>query len=207
VEQDALAHQVAWDLPIDSPLNTNQRTTTLRIYTCPSDLKTGVYSVLSERGVVMTQAATNSYAACYGQGIPVQEAPNDGIFYCNSRTLVKDVTDGLSSTLAIGERAALFAQTPWAGAISRAGCWTTPGAPVYYTIVEPAPTLAMARIGRKTLNDPYSEPYDFFSPHGTVVQFAFADASVHGLSSAVSPAVLQALATMASEDNVDASQY
>jgi prepilin-type N-terminal cleavage/methylation domain-containing protein len=207
VEQEPLARQIHWDLPIDSPLNTSQRLTPLRIYTCPSDVKTGVYTVLSEVGVVLTQAATNSYAACYGQGIPILETPNDGIFYRNSQTKMKDVLDGLSNTLAVGERAAMFAQTPWAGAIPRAGCWTTPGAPVYYTIVEPAPTLPLARIGRRTLNDPNSEPYDFFSPHGLVVQFVFADGSVHALSSAVSPSVLQALATMAGGDNVDASQY
>ena len=163
VEQNALVHQINWDLPIDSPLNTDQRTTTLRVYTCPSDAKTGVYTVLSEVGVVLTQAATNSYAACYGQGIPILITQNDGIFYCNSKTMMRDVTDGLSNTLAIGERAAIFAQAPWAGAITRAGCWTTPGAPVYYTIVEPAPTLPLARIGRKYLNDPNSEPYDFLS--------------------------------------------
>jgi prepilin-type N-terminal cleavage/methylation domain-containing protein len=207
IEQDNLAHSINWDLPIDSPLNTDQRCTILKLYTCPSDWKTGVYTVLSEVGVVMPQAATNSYAACYGQGIPILETPNDGIFYRNSQTRMKEITDGLSNTLAIGERAAMFAQTPWTGAITRAGCWTTPGAPVYYTIVEPAPTLVMARIGRRTLNDPNSEPYDFFSPHGSVVEFVFADGSVHKLSSAVSPPVLQALATMAANDYADASQY
>jgi prepilin-type processing-associated H-X9-DG protein len=79
---------------------------------------------------------------------------------------------------------------------------TAPDAPVYTSILELAPTMVLARIGNKPLNDPYSEPYDFFSPHPGVVQFVFADGSVHPLRTTTDVAVLQALATRAGYEAV-----
>jgi hypothetical protein len=51
------------------------------------------------------------------------------------------------------------------------------------------------------LFDQMSEPYDFFSPHGNVVQFVFADGTVRALSSGIDFPSLQALATRASNDS------
>ena len=113
-----------------------------------------------------------------------------------------DVRDGLSKTLAIGERAAMFAKSPWAGVMTGGTVRTTPGAPVYTAIVELSPAMVMARMGNRSLNSPLSEPYDFFSSHGEVVFFAFADSSVQGLTSGVDPDVLHALATRSQRDVV-----
>ena len=49
--------------------------------------------------------------------------------------------------------------------------------------------------GHRMLNDPNSEPYEFFSPHTGAGVFAFADGSVHALSLNTDVTVLQALAT------------
>src|SRR5262249_43551742 len=146
----------------------------------------------------LADAYTNSYAACYGDWGPVLETPGSGMFYRDSRVAFRNIIDGSSNTLAVGERAALFTKTPWAGAVTGGSCVTTPDAPVYQSIIEPAPTMVMARVsGRKALNDPWSEPYDFFSGHRQVVQFVFADAAVHALSSSMNPAAVRALATIA----------
>jgi hypothetical protein len=75
------------------------------------------------------------------------------------------------------------------------GVRTTPGAPVYGASAQPAPAMPLARIGRKHLNDPWSEPYDFFSPHPAVCQFVFCDGSVRGLSFSTPLPVLQAMAS------------
>jgi len=77
---------------------------------------------------------------------------------------------------------------------------TTPNAPVYAATVQTAPAMVMARIGRKPLNDPWSDPSDFFSPHTGLVYFAFADGSVKGMKTTTDIAVLQCLAT---RDNGD----
>src|SRR5262249_23234539 len=99
------------------------------------------------------------------------------------------------------------AQTPWAGAMSGGSVRTTEGAPAYQSLIEPATVMCLARIGRRNLNDPYSETYDFFSPHPGVVNFLFADGSVHSLTSQVAPSVLQALATISGQEIIGGDEY
>ena len=72
---------------------------------------------------------------------------------------------------------------------------TTPSAPVYVSSAQPAQAMPMARVGRKPLNDPWSQPYDFFSPHSAVIYFAFCDGSVHPIRFGTDIRVVQALAS------------
>jgi prepilin-type N-terminal cleavage/methylation domain-containing protein len=199
LEQDNLWREINIDLPVQAAQHQAVRTHQLRVYTCPSDRETGIFFVLQQQTrQPICDAATNSYAACYGDWGPVLETPGSGMFYRNSQVRFGNIIDGASNTIAVGERAALFTQTPWAGAVTGGSCVTTPNAPVYQSIIEPAPTMVMARVGgRKALNDPWSEPYDFFSGHRDVVQFVFADGSVHALSRSMEPSVVRPLATIA----------
>ena len=189
------------------------RTTVLRIFVCPSDRGTGVFDVLDELGIFSTQAATNSYAACYGAGGNIGEQPDsgNGLFYRNSKTRLDDVTDGTSTTFAVGERAALFARTPWAGAVNGGSVRVTPGAPVYGTYVEEGGTQVLAHVSPRAdhyLNSPYADPYDFFSPHAGLVLFAFADGSVRPVrSSTPATTVLRALATRAQGEVVGSEEF
>jgi hypothetical protein len=152
----------------------------------------------------LATAATNSYAACFGAGglINTQPDNSNGIFFRNSQVHIPDVTDGTSNTLAIGERASLFVQSPWSGVMTGGTTRITPNAPVYTSITELAPTMVLAHMGWHALNDPYSEPYNFFSPHRAFVQFVFADGSVHPLSGSTDVTILQALATYAGGETV-----
>jgi prepilin-type N-terminal cleavage/methylation domain-containing protein len=197
VEQEPLAKQIDMTLPVDGPSAAVARTTLLSIYTCPGDIHTGVFTVLSETNQPLADAATNSYAACYGANGDMTNQPDagTGLFYRNSQLGIKDVSDGTSTTFAIGERAAWEAQSPWAGVMTGGTCRTTPGAPVYKSVTEYAPSMVLARAGPHSLNEVRSEPYDFFSAHGTVVQFLFADGAVHPLSTTTDVSLLQALAT------------
>ena len=202
LEQQPLFNQIDFGLPVAGPSAQAVRTTVLSAYTCPADAFTGVFPVLTASNVRLADAATNSYAACFGAWGELNFYPDagTGIFYRNSKTRMSDITDGTSHTFAIGERAALFTQTPWAGVMTGGFPRTTPGAPVYSSLIEGAPVMVLARIGSKPLNDPHCEPYDFFSPHQGVVQFLFADASVQPMGVGVSVSVLQALATRGSGD-------
>jgi prepilin-type processing-associated H-X9-DG protein len=67
--------------------------------------------------------------------------------------------------------------------------------------------MVMARIGNKQLNSPYSEPYDFFSPHGNLVNFVFADGSVHALRTTIRIEVLEALGTRAGREIINGDDY
>ncbi|MCA9054516.1 MAG: DUF1559 domain-containing protein, partial [Planctomycetaceae bacterium] len=69
------------------------------------------------------------------------------------------------------------------------------GAPVYGSTIEQSPCMTLSRIGTRSLLDPFSEPYDFFSMHPGVVNFVYADGMVRGLAAGVDLSVLHALAT------------
>jgi prepilin-type N-terminal cleavage/methylation domain-containing protein len=197
IEQDNLHRQIDFNLPVESPSMVTQRTTTLAVFTCPSDRQTGVYTVQTIMSKDLARAATNSYAASFGTTRQLSNNPelSNGVFYRDSRTRLTDIADGTSTTLALGERAALLVQTPWAGVMTGGTLRTTPGAPVLRSHLEPPMAFTMAQVGAHPLQSERSEPYDFFSPHRTLVQFVFADGSVHPISSAVDLAVVQALAT------------
>jgi prepilin-type processing-associated H-X9-DG protein len=209
LDQDVLARQINYAIAVEASQHDVIRTTRLSIFVCPSDRSTGVFMVLDPKNNPLAQAATTSYAACFGSGGDIGERPelSDGLFYRNSAVMAAQVTDGLSNTLAVGERGALFCQTPWAGAITGGTVRVTPGAPVDTTPIEEAPVQVMASMRGWPLNSEFSTPYDFFSPHDNLVQFLFADGSVHALSSQVNGDVLQALATIAGGEPLDSSDF
>jgi hypothetical protein len=210
LEQDGLARSIHWNLPVESPTNRAPRTVPLRVYTCPSDHPTGLFVVQSySSGEELAEASTNRYAACYGRGgvLNVQPEEGNGIFYRNSRTKVADILDGTSNTLAVGERGALFTRTPWAGVMTDGSARVTPDAPVYLSSTFPPPTMVLARVGYRPLNADWSEPYDFFSPHQGLVQFALADGSVRRLLTSIDTEVLGALATRSGEEVVSGENY
>ena len=208
VEQAPLYSRIDFKRAVEDSRHQQVRTTILPVYVCPSDQNTGVFMVLTQRNTQIAEAATNSYAACYGAGSSIGEFPErgTGIFYRNSRTTFNDISDGLTHTLAVGERGAHMTQTPWAGAMSDGTARTMPGCPIYLHAIEEPPTMVMARTGRHTLNHYYSEPYDFYSPHAVLGFFAFADGSVRPLRFTVPESVLHAIGTRAGGEPISGAE-
>jgi prepilin-type processing-associated H-X9-DG protein len=157
------------------------------------------------KGDPLFDAATNSYVACYGAGGNLSGAPagGNGLFARNSAVQFKDITDGLSHTLAVGERSASFARAPWVGVVDQATIRTTAGAPVFQSLVFPPPAMPMARVGNRPLNDPWSEPFDFFGPHPTGMNALFADGSVRWVRTSTAIDVYQAVATRDGGETAD----
>ena len=208
IEQDNLARQIDWRVPVQNSRYNELRKTIIKTYVCPADRHTGVFTVRDPWGEPLVEAATNSYAGCYGAWAPIGELPEfgNGLFVQNSRVRIQDVTDGTSSTFAIGERAALFARAPWIGAISDGVVQTTEGAPVFGTIMEEAPVMPMATFPYP-LNVFESIPYSFYSPHAGVCMFTFADGSVRPIAFTTKHTVLMALASKGGNEIVGADEY
>jgi prepilin-type N-terminal cleavage/methylation domain-containing protein/prepilin-type processing-associated H-X9-DG protein len=209
VEQDNLYRQINFNLPVEYPGHAVVRANALKVFVCPSDRAAGVFTVLDANGSPLVQAATNSYAACYGAGGEIGDEPGNGngLFFRNSHVRIADVTDGTSNTLAVGERPALFTRTAWAGCVTGGTTRVTPGAPTFSTSVEDPPTQPLAHTGSHTLGDPYADPDDFFTPHVGNGNFLFGDGSVRTVRTSVSLAVLQALSTRAGGEVVDPNAY
>lgn len=198
IEQGNLTNQINFNLPVEDPSNLTARTTILSLFVCPTDRSCGVFMLYDKSNNPLVQVATNSYAACQGVGPDLEEELDDGngMFFRNSKVRMEDITDGSSNTIAIGERASLFAQTPWAGAVSFGTTRITPGAPtINLGAVEEAPTQTLVHIAVHTINDPNADPEDFFTPHAGTAMFLFADATVRSINTGISLATLQALAT------------
>ncbi|MFL5244712.1 MAG: DUF1559 domain-containing protein [Gemmataceae bacterium] len=209
LEQDNLYRLIDRNLPVESPSCSDIRQQSLKIYKCPSDSETGIFEVFDFNDQDMGPAMTNSYAACFGANRVIGSNPDggDGIFYRNSFTRFADITDGTSNTLAIGERAALFAKAPWAGVMTGGTVRTTVGAPVLVSAIEPAPAMALAGAFNHSLNNVSSEPVDFFSAHHSSLPVVFADGSVHKLPTTISLETLRDLATRAGGETIDAGDY
>ncbi|MBX9627638.1 MAG: DUF1559 domain-containing protein [Gemmataceae bacterium] len=199
LEQDNLARQIDYKADMTGAGYLAVRTTELKAFVCPSDLNTGVFDVPDAGSGTVGKAATNSYAACFGADPVVDIEDNPGVTNCkglfarNSRFRIADITDGTSSTLAIGERACKFAQSPWAGALTN-GTIRQYGNPAN---VSSTPAQVMAYFEDEPLNDPGSEPEFFFGPHTGAVLFLFADGSVQSIKFSTSLTVLKALSTRA----------
>ncbi len=197
IGQTTLYRQIDLNWSVGAPVNADKVIRPLPLVTCPSDTDAGVFTVLRKDGSALADASTTSYVAVFGKFGLINTNPDDGdgTFQRNSRIRSQDIRDGLSQTISVGERAALFTKAPWAGVMTGGTVRTTPGAPVFTSTIEESPCMTLARIGSRTLNDRFSEPYDFFSAHSGQVFFLFADGSVHAMGSGINLEILHSLAT------------
>ncbi|MFO0817655.1 MAG: DUF1559 domain-containing protein [Pirellulales bacterium] len=197
MEGQTIHDQIDFNSPVEDPKHNAVRKLSIRQLNCPTDWHVGVYTILTEGNEPIVDAHTSSYTSNFGSYGLINQDPDtgNGMFQRNSGHRLASILDGTSQTILFGERGAMLAKAPWAGVVTGGTCRTTPGAPVYSAVVERSPVMAMVRIGNRTLNSPYSEPYDFFSPHRGIVNFVFADGSVRAQATTIELTTLHALST------------
>lgn len=209
LEQEPLFKQIDLTLPSSSPSFEAARATSVKILTCPADTQAGTFWVLTREGSRLGQAGTNSYVGVFGQNFLIAFKPDggDGMFFQGSKVRANDVTDGLTNTIAVTERASAFAKGPWAGAITGGTIQTTPGAPLYRAVALPPSVMPLAKVGGRAMYHPFSEPYDFWSPHDDRMQYLFADGAARTLRTNVPAAVMKKLATRAGGEVVTEEEW
>jgi prepilin-type N-terminal cleavage/methylation domain-containing protein/prepilin-type processing-associated H-X9-DG protein len=202
VEQGPLFDAVIFDFPAWSVENATVCITPVGFYLCPSD-DTSQQGQLDRDGF---RYAMGSYVASFGPGDMDFGDPEDrrGLFSRNSRTRFAEVRDGLSHTLAAGERhngrfgvlssgGHLFAETVWVGAIKE-----DPDDDHGHT------TLFQAG---HTPSSPEMDDRDAASRHPGGVNFLFGDGSVRPLKESIALSIYQALSTRAGNEAVGADAY
>lgn len=222
IEQGVLHDRIDFKKPVFSPsvasdVHREVRETVVTAFLCPSDVKgptetSGLFDVGADDGLeehddhgehegpddehdhhgfhpvdggglaTLCKAAKSNYVGMFGwqHGVEEEPAAGDGIFFRNSRIGFKHIADGASKTILLGERQSQSGCSVWAGVIVGA-------------------EAMRARVVGVGDHVPNTSAHfdDFSSSHAQGVQFVFADASTHFLSSSIDETVYHALSTRA----------
>ena len=104
---------------ITDPLYDQIRVLTLPVWRCPSDsVELPLFPVQSSGGTTITQVAFANYVGVAGTDeVSVYPDTGTGVLFRNKSIAIKQITDGLSHTLMVGERDSHKSpQTTWVGA-------------------------------------------------------------------------------------------
>ena len=146
-----------------------------------------------------TDLAASNYVGIYGFGnVSMMPGNGTGIFYRNSATRIRDVSDGTSNTICVGERmhehdlvpmlSVTDANSTWYAAIPGA---VRPAGMMMAAMMEQSPSLVLGHVGQDAMgpmmamhHTPNSTNHivNFSSHHAGGVQFLLCDGSVHFMS-------------------------
>jgi prepilin-type N-terminal cleavage/methylation domain-containing protein len=207
MEKTNLHNIIDFSLPIAAPANQLARSTKVGEYQCPSDTWSQPVTVWPN-SLGINDIASTSYIGCLGGGNPAnapgysalyEELPFNGMFHRNTAIKVRDITDGTSNTIGIGERASMFTPNGWAGVIPNAQTVFSPriASSRRQTVgqtARPAITMATVHVRTGGPNAPTGSPGGFWSPHTGGALFLLMDGSTQTISTNVDMTIFRALA-------------
>lgn len=204
IEQAPLYNRIDFSLSLIDPANIDLLRQPINVFRCPSDPQPETWEIEEEGspGTVLAELASANYVAVFGsadtqpggrelhdcEGL-VGQCTGNGMFYHNSKVRMRDLTDGTSSTLAIGERLTI----PFGTTDRHHSTWSG---------VVPEGEEAFARVLGLTDHTPNSNnsttPHldDFSSQHPGGVHFVLADGHVRFVSENINEQVYQWLSTI-----------
>jgi prepilin-type N-terminal cleavage/methylation domain-containing protein/prepilin-type processing-associated H-X9-DG protein len=219
LEQGNYDSQIDYTSQISSPSNAHIRSQVVQTYRCPSDpgpRVTPVYdcgdppSDTNQPTVLLSDVASTSYVGSLGgasvEGDPIgcyEHQPFNGVFHRNVNIGVREITDGTSSTVGIGERHSGFVASSWAGIVTgQEVVFNAPLRPRPFNPLlpqcqywRPAIVAVLAHSRQSSFNDPTGSTGQFFSPHAGGCQFLFMDGSTKYLRDGIDIRVMWALCT------------
>lgn len=206
VEGGSLHATLDFSLPCWDPAQSAAVRTRLPLFLCPSASGSeSLVNVRSQSGSILGVFGRSTYVANAGQEEPWGRTVEDyrgiadGPLYRNSRTRVADVTDGLSTTIFLGEHDSLLSDKTWVGVIPGAAvCSNTPSR---FPLAEcdAAATLVNVHSGPSSAeidpdlgfapihppNSPLSHVCQMYSGHTGGANVAMGDGSVHFISASI----------------------
>jgi prepilin-type processing-associated H-X9-DG protein len=212
LEQGNLKRQIRFDLKITDPLNAAVREIQLPIFICPSETESGPITVVDANGNAICDVGRSSYTAMNGVlGVTGDAFDNNGVFLRNRRIRMADISDGLSNTLLVGERASNMSRATWTGAVTGAvvPAQRYPDPADQLANAEGDAALVLSHGSRAHIpNDQLVFDADAVSSYHTAgVNFLFGDGSVHNISNAIDGAVYEGLLTRAGGEPVSGDDY
>jgi prepilin-type N-terminal cleavage/methylation domain-containing protein/prepilin-type processing-associated H-X9-DG protein len=212
VEQGNLKKAIRFDLQISDPANAVQRTTRVPVYVCPSEPKMGTFTVIDANGNAICDVARASYTAMNGVlGVTSDAWDNNGAFIRNTTFRFADISDGLSTTLFVGERCTNMSSTTWTGAVTNGvvPAQRYPNPADQLANAEGAPALILSHGSRDHIpNDQLVFDADATSSyHTNSVNFLFGDGSVSFIQTGINGLVYEALLTRSGGEAISGSAY
>ncbi len=207
IEQDNLKSKFDMTASMLTTQNKITTNTPVKMYICPSDVGPDTFQVKDRFGLPLAVVARANYLAMFGSGEPTDDTGNgEGMFFRNSGVRIADVTDGLSNTIALGERASTLALTTWVGAVPNGAVKNLSGVPG--SVDGEAPVFAVGHTGTvsegQTPNNNLGYVDDFTSLHPGGVNFLFGDGSVHFITNTINPVTWVALGSRAGGEVIPA---
>lgn len=192
VEANTIFEQINPSLPINDPTHTSKEffTTVIPVFQCASDPAPNVVNLYDHiehhhGGVHHDEellGGRSNYSGVFGS-TEIEASPfsGNGMFFGNSRIRQRDVLDGCSNTLMLGERRNDFGTLSWMGALEEAD----------------EPFSRVVGSADHTPNSREGHFEDFRSYHPQGANFAFADGSTTTLTNTIDIDVYRALSTRA----------
>jgi prepilin-type processing-associated H-X9-DG protein len=138
--------------------------------------------------------AAANYIGVFGVSEP--GVAGEGLFFRNSFIGMRDILDGTSSTLMVGERSQKWCEATWVGAVTNAKMFPPPGSPAV-AVTENASGMVLGHTSDGPPSAAGTECNEFSSLHVGGAQFLFADGHVQFVSTSINESIFQALSTRA----------
>lgn len=208
MEQAPLFNRIDISFPIQHDINSFARSQSIPTLLCPSDSAPQIWLTqrrdLSSGNLLsdICEVASSNYVGVFGTTEPGVDG--DGIFSRNMAVRFRDIVDGTSTTLLVGERSFRLGEATWTGAVAGAVIVADGSDGVGTGPPEPAAGLVLGHTGDGNgPGAPRAHVNQFHSlHHGGGAQFAFCDGHVAFLSSSIDYGVYQALTTRAGGEPV-----
>lgn len=206
MEGSNLSQQIDWRIEIENSIHDQVRTTVVPTFICPSDPYPNVFEIAEghghshppsapsaptnyatheyniDEGHKLFEISKSNYVGMFGT-IEIEDAPyaGDGVYFGNSRTKFRDILDGLSNTIMVGERSGQLGGSVWHGNIPEAA----------------EPHARILGVADHSPNSPEGHFEDFRSYHSGGVNFLRADCSVQWIPETIDETVYRNMATRA----------
>ncbi|HVA48641.1 MAG TPA: DUF1559 domain-containing protein [Pirellulales bacterium] len=202
LEQSPTYNLIALKQSIEDPLNAQVRLLEFPVFLCPSDPKAADWWAWSRDPVTgdpiaqICQVGPSNYVGMYGDTEPGVDGA--GLFFRNSHVQYREVLDGTSQTIAVGERAHDFGEATWVGSVTGAILYPDDGNAIGAYKAENSAGMILGHAGEGYgPGDPNADVNQFYSHHGRGVNFLFADGHVRFLSTDIDYRSWLALTTRA----------
>jgi prepilin-type N-terminal cleavage/methylation domain-containing protein/prepilin-type processing-associated H-X9-DG protein len=210
IEQENLFRAITFTQPIEASGNASARVTPVKTYLCPSDPTPRTFTAqgynLSTGAptAAICDLAAGNYLGVFGISEPGVDG--EGVFYRNSRVGFKDITDGASQSLMVGERSWKWGAVTWVGSVTGAALIPVPGSSAPPGVWNSSGmVLGHTFEGAGGPGSLGTEVNGFAGAHPAGTNFLFADGHVQLLSASLDHSIYKALSTIAGGEVIGGS--